>query len=79
VAIKAAKAAAAVRILVSTFIPRMAALLLVGVVLVSELVVDAAAVVGVTAPVVAEAVEIVEAFVVELEEEVVELMLNWLD
>lgn len=57
----------------------MAALLLVGVVLVSELVVDAAAVVGVTAPVVAEAVEIVEAFVVELEEEVVELMLNWLD
>lgn len=53
-AIKAAKAAAAVRIPVSTFIPRMAALLLVGVVLMSELVVDAAAVVAVTAPVVAE-------------------------
>jgi hypothetical protein len=54
VATKAAKAAAAVRIPVSTFIPRMAALLLVGVVLVSELVVDAAAEVRVAAPVVAE-------------------------
>lgn len=78
-AIKAAKAAAAVRIPVSTFIPRIAALLLVGVVLVSELVVDAAAVVGVTVPVVAEEVEIVADFVVELVEEVDELMLNWLD
>lgn len=78
-ATKAAKAAAAVRIPVSTFIPRMAALLLVGVVLVSELVVDAAAEVRVAAPVVAEAVEIVAVFEVELVEEVDELMLNWLD
>lgn len=40
--IKATQAATAVRRPVSTFIPRMAALLPVGVVLVSELVVDAA-------------------------------------
>jgi hypothetical protein len=78
VAIRAAKAATAVRKPVSTFIPRMAALLLVGVVLVSELVVDAAAVVGVTAVVTVE-VEDVAVFVVEPVEEVVELMLNWLD
>lgn len=57
----------------------MAALLLVGVVLVSELVVDAAAEVRVATPVVAEAVEIVAVFEVELVEEVDELMLNWLD
>lgn len=56
----------------------MAALLLVGVVLVSELVVDAAAVVGVTAVVTRE-VEVVAVFVVELVEEVDELMLNWPD
>lgn len=71
----------AVRKPVSTFIPSMAALLLVGVVLVSELVDDAAPLVGVVA-VVPEAEEVVPVFVVEEEvadEEEPELMLNWLD
>lgn len=73
--IKAARAATAVRKPASTFIPRMAALLAVGVVLVSELVLDATGVVGVTA-ILAKEVEVVPIVMEELVEDVVELMLN---
>lgn len=75
--IKAAKAAKAVRKPVSTFIPRTAAPEAVGVVLVSELVVDAAAVVRATAVVGVEVDEVTDD--VEPAEEVDALMLNWLD
>jgi hypothetical protein len=78
--IKAAKPATAVRKPISTFIPRMAAPL-VGVVLVSELVEDAAPVVAV-APLVTEEKDMVPVLVcVEevVEDVVLELMLNWLD